>query len=137
LTVFLFERPVRFEEVDAAGIVFFGCFAGYAHEAMEAFFGELEGGYPRLILDRKVGLPAVKVEMSFVTPLRYGDVLVIETSTHRLGNKSAELCYRMRLRDGTSIAEVKHTVVSTDLAAMRSCDMPADVRATLARHVST
>jgi len=142
--VFVYERPIRFEEVDAAGIVFFGCYARYAHEAMEAFFAELDGGYPHLITGRKVGLPAVHVEMKFKAPARYGDVLRVETTVARLGNRSAVLRYQMRfasrakgtpLGDDTSVAEVLHTVVTTDLAALKSCEMPSDVRDALSSHL--
>jgi 4-hydroxybenzoyl-CoA thioesterase len=130
------ERPVRFEEVDAAGIVFFARYVAYAHEAMERFFAPLEGGYPRLVGERKIGFPAVRVETDYHAPTRYGDVLRIETTTARLGNRSATLRYRMvRAHDGVLAAVVSHTVVVSDLVALRSIDMPADVRAELVRHL--
>ena len=90
-----FDRPVKFEEVDAANIVFFARFVTYAHEAMEHFFGALRGGYAGLILERRVGFPAVHVEMAFTAPARYGDVLRIETRVARIGNRSAVFWYRM------------------------------------------
>ncbi len=131
------ERRIRFEEVDAARIVFFGHFAAYAHEAMEAFFGSLEGGYARLILERGIGLPAIRFEMRFAKPVRYGDVLSIETTTTRLGTRSADLRYRMKKQaTGDVAAEIEHTIVTTDLAAMRSTDMPTDVRAVLEAHLA-
>lgn len=132
----VFERPIKFEEVDAANIVFFARFATYAHEAMEHFFGVLHGGYAGLILERRVGLPAVHLETAFTAPARYGDVLRIETRVARIGNRSAVLWYRM-LHSGSSklVCEMKHTVVTTDLRTLTSCDMPADVRAALAEHL--
>jgi 4-hydroxybenzoyl-CoA thioesterase len=134
--VIVFERPIKFEEVDAASIVFFARFVNYAHEAMEHFFAGIEGGYSGLILARRVGLPAVHVEMSFSAPVRYGDALRIETSAARVGNRSATLHYKMfRTSDGTLSADLKHTVVTTDLTELRSCDMPADVRAALLAHL--
>ncbi len=71
-------------------------------------------------------------------PVRYGDVLSIETTTARLGSRSADLRYRMK-KQGTAevVAEIEHTIVTTDLAAMRSTDMPADVRAVLEAHLAT
>ncbi|NUQ75385.1 MAG: acyl-CoA thioesterase [Polyangiaceae bacterium] len=134
----IFERPIKFEEVDAANIVFFARFVTYAHEAMEHFFGALEGGYASLILERRVGLPAVHVDMSFSAPVRYGDTLRIETSIPQVGNRSATLRYRMiRARDGVLSAELRHKVVTTDLNALKSCVMPADVRALLLAHLES
>lgn len=131
-----FERTVLFEEVDSAQIVFFARFFGWAHEAMERFFGALEGGYPRLVNERRVGMPAVHVESTFHVPLRYGDTIRIETSVARLGRRSAVLRYRMiRKRDGALSAEVRHTVVCSDLKAIASQDMPDDVRALFEAHV--
>ena len=144
----VFERPIKFEEVDAANIVFFARFVTYAHEAMEHFFGVLDGGYAGLVLDRRVGLPAVHVDITFTAPARYGDVLRIETRVAKVGNRSAVLWYRM-FHTGPSrgslpppadagfrlVCEMKHTIVTTDLGTLTSCDMPADVRAQLLAHL--
>lgn len=130
------ERSAKFEEVDAAGIVFFGQFVTYAHEAMERFFDQVEGGYVDLITRRRIGFPAVKLSSEFHAPLRYGDGLRIETTVAHLGNRSARFRYRMKRDEGGElVAELDHTVVITDLDAMRSIDMPDDVRAALAAHV--
>jgi 4-hydroxybenzoyl-CoA thioesterase len=130
------ERAVRFEDVDAAQIVFFARFLSYAHEAMERFFAELSGGYPRLVGERRVGMPAVHVESAFHVPLRYGDTVRIETSIARLGRRSAVFRYRMfRKLDGALAAEVRHTVVCSDLSAIASREMPDDVRALFEAHV--
>ncbi len=129
-------RPIRFEEVDAAQIVFFARYLNYAHEAMEHFFSSLEGGYARLIVERQIGLPAVDVQMSFWKPMRYGDTLRIETSVARLGNRSVTLRYRMyNAATDELCAKVDHTVVTSDLSQLKSCDMPPDVRAQLEAHL--
>ncbi|MFO0760476.1 MAG: acyl-CoA thioesterase [Byssovorax sp.] len=130
-----FDRPIKFEEVDAAGIVFFARYLNYAHEAMERFFGELEGGYAHLIMGRRVGFPAVEVKIAFTSPMRYGDVLRIETRVSQLGNRSATFHYRMLHREtGALAAEIFHKVVVSDLVALKSCEMPPELRALLAAH---
>jgi 4-hydroxybenzoyl-CoA thioesterase len=130
-----FEREVRFQDVDAAGLLFFPEFLSYAHEAMERFFEPLDGGYVRLITERKVGLPAVRIQSVFHAPVRYGDRLSIETRVAALGNRSMTLAYRFRRQDGVLAAELEHTVVTTDLNALRSCEMPADVRQIAQAHL--
>ncbi|MFO0659399.1 MAG: thioesterase family protein [Polyangiaceae bacterium] len=129
-------RPIHFEEIDAAGVVFFGKFYSYTHEAMEHFFDGVEGHYAGLITKRKIGLPAVNIETRYLAPLRYGDVIRVETTTVRVGNRSATLRYRIvRTHDEVLSAEVLHTVVSSDLTEMKSCDMPEDVRRVLEAHL--
>lgn len=134
--VFTYERAVRFHEVDPAGILFFPHFSSYAHEAMERFFDPLEGGYAGLVVGRRIGLPAVRVESEFKAPLAFGDHAHVRTSVSRLGNRSFTMRYRfVRATDGVEAAMMLHTVVSTNLAAMQSCDMPADVRTVVEAHL--
>ncbi len=130
-------RKVRFEEVDPAGVVFFAHLVRYAHEAMECFFDPLDGGYVALVTKRHVGFPTVRLEVDFVAPVRYGDTLRIDTSVGRVGERSAELNYLMqRQRDGVVCVRLRHVVVISDLVCMKSCDMPADVRAHLLSHMT-
>ena len=131
-----YERPVRFQEVDPAGLLFFPHFLTYAHEAMEKLFEPLEGGYPGLVTLRRIGLPAVAVHSDFRAPVRYGDLVRVDTSVARIGNRSLTLRYVfIRVSDGIQAAEVHHTVVTTDLLEMKSCPMPDDVRRVAESHL--
>ncbi len=127
---------MAFQEVDAAGLVFFPHFLTYAHEAMEQLFFPLDGGYIELILSRRIGLPAVHVDVDYKAPLIYGESARIETSVVHLGNRSMVIRYRfVRERDETLAAVVRHTVVATDLDHKKSCPMPDDVRRVAEAHL--
>jgi 4-hydroxybenzoyl-CoA thioesterase len=132
----IYERKVSFEEVDAAQIVFFPRFLSYCHEAMEGLFDDIEGGYVRLVRDRKVGVPAVHVECDFRAPLRYGDVARIETTVEKLGRTSVSFRYAIaRASDRTAVASVLHVCAVSDLVALKAIPIPDDVRAALERHL--
>jgi 4-hydroxybenzoyl-CoA thioesterase len=136
--VLSYERPVRFQEVDPAGLLFFPHFLTYAHEAMEKLFEPLEGGYPALVTLRRIGLPAVAVHSDFRAPVRYGDLVRVETTVARIGNRSLTLRYVfVRASDNVQAAELHHTVVTTDLLEMKSCPMPDDVRRVAESHLET
>ena len=126
------ERAVRFEDVDAAGIVFFAHIFSYCHEAMEALFAPLDGGYVKLITERRLGLPAVRVAADFTAPLRYGDTAVIEVRVENVGVTSCTLAYTLtRARDGARVATVTHVCVLSDLRTLHKVKIPDDVRAVL------
>ena len=132
----VYERAVRFEEVDAAGIAFFARFFNWCHEAMERFFDGVPGGYVDLIMRRRVGFPAVHLEADWKAPLRYGDVARIETSIVKIGTTSATLRYVLtRTRDGVHAATIDHVTVSTDLDTMSKRPLPDDCRALLEQHL--
>ncbi len=127
------RRPVHFQDVDAAGIVFFACFFTYAHDAMVSLFDTVPGGYAGFINDKKLGFPAVHAEADFKAPLRFGDVATIRVTAAHIGQKSATLRFEI-LRDGATCAVVTNTVVMTDLVAMKGVALTSDVRALLEAH---
>lgn len=128
-------RPVRFEDVDAAGIVFFARFLTYGHEAMESLLAGLEGGYVHLINGRRIGMPAVHVECDFRAPLRFGDVARIEVTVPRISTRSCTYHYHfVRDADGVDVAGVTHVCAVTDLTTFKAVPVPDDVRLLLALH---
>jgi 4-hydroxybenzoyl-CoA thioesterase len=131
----VYERPVRFEDVDAAGIVFFARFLNYCHEAMEHFWGGVPGQYVGLITKRRIGFPAVHLEADFRAPLRYGDVARIEVTVPRIGTTSCTFRYRFtRVADAAVVATIDHVTVATALDSMQKLALPLDCRALLEAH---
>jgi 4-hydroxybenzoyl-CoA thioesterase len=132
---FVFVRRVRFEEIDAAGIVYFPRFFTFCHDAMEAMLEPLDGGYVGLVRDRKLGFPAVHVEADYASPLRFGDDVRVAVTVGRVGTSSVELGFELtRTDDGRPVAKIRHVVVMTDMAALKSHPLPDDVRALLETH---
>lgn len=127
--MFEYRRQIRFQEVDAAGILFFPIFLELAHEAMEAFFDQLEGCYAGLLMKRRVGLPTVKLESDFRRPLRFGDEARIQLTVSHVGTRSLRLSYAVHDDSGALSAQIEQVVVCMNLDRLESCDMPADVRA--------
>lgn len=131
----VFDRAVRFEDVDAAGIVFFARFFHYCHDAMERFFDEIPGGYVDLITKRRVGFPAVHVEADWTSPLRYGDVARIEVSVPKIGTTSCTFRYRFtRASDGAPVALIEHVTVTSSMDTLVKVPIPDDCRALLEAH---
>jgi 4-hydroxybenzoyl-CoA thioesterase len=134
--VFVYERAVRFEDVDAARIVFFPRFLAYCHEAMEAMLASLDGGYASLVVDRQIGMPAVRVEADFESPLRFGDTARIGVLVEHIGRTSCALRYEIfEKKSGMLAARVRHIVVLSDLRVVKKVPIPDDVRAVLERHL--
>ncbi len=129
---------MRFAEVDAAGIVFFARHLEFCHDALEALFASLDGGYPGLVVGRGLGIPSARVEVDYRAPLRYGDVAVIDVEVERLGRTSVTFRHTLRrARDGVECAAVRQVVVLARLDSLGSVPIPDDVRALLERHLVT
>ncbi len=132
-----FDREVAFEDVDAAGIVYFARLIGFAHGAMERLFDDVPGGYRAIVTKRGIGFPAVHVTTDFRAPIRYGDTARIATTVRKLGTTSLEVHFAMtRTSDGEPIATATHVHVCTTLSKLTKLPFPADIRQALARHVA-
>jgi 4-hydroxybenzoyl-CoA thioesterase len=148
----LYRRAVKFEEVDAAGLVFFGWFFSWCHEAMERFFDGVPGGYVGLITGRRIGFPLVHAEADWRSPLRYGDAVEIETSITHVGTSSVRFRYVFRRageearaaeapgssrheRDAAEVATIDLVTVATDLRTVTKTAIPDDCRALCEAHL--
>lgn len=128
---FRFTLPVRFADIDHAGIVYYPLYFHYFHQAFEEVFRQRFGGpaaYVALLDERRVGLPAVACEARFVRPLRYGEDVTVEVTCDRVGNRSVTLRYRALCGDALC-AEGTVTCAITDLDTFTSMPVPADLRA--------
>lgn len=126
---FVHVHRVRFDEVDAAGIVYFARFFTWCHDTMEAMLAPLEGGYTALVTKRRLGLPAVHVEADYRSPLRFGDEVLVEATVERLGTSSVALRFEMLRSPGREpVAVLRHVVSLVDLGALRARPLPDDVR---------
>ena len=66
-------HPVRFADVDAAGIVYYPRLLDYCHLTFEDFFeGAGERSYSSWIREARIGFPTVHLEVDFRRPVEYG-----------------------------------------------------------------
>lgn len=133
-----YRRRVHFEDVDAAGIVFFARYLNFCHEAMENFFADVQGGYAGMVTERRIGLPAVHIEIDYTHPLRYGNAVDIETDVTHIGRSSCTLRYRFIMADTRApIAVIRHTCVVCELHGPTKIPIPADILAVLEANRAT
>jgi len=107
---FTYATPVRFSDIDHAGIVYYPRFFHLFHLAFEELWRARIGprAYSELIDREHVGFPCVRAECDFKAPLRFGDTAEIEVSVTRLGARSITFRYRVyRAEDG---AATRHAV---------------------------
>lgn len=135
---FVHRMPVRFADVDHAGIVYYPVFFHYFHVAFEEFFRDRLGAraYVELLDRRRIGFPSVSAACDYQSPLRFGDTALVQMAAERIGGKSITFGYRV-YRDADDqverelAAEGRNTCAVVDLAAFRAIEIPADIRALL------
>jgi len=133
---FVFSTPVRFSDVDHAGIVYYPRFFHYFHLAFEELWRARMGprAYVELIDRDRIGFPAVRAECEFSAPLRFGDTAKIALSVSRMGKKSITFHYVIRRADddATLVADGRVVCAIVDLAKFIAVPAPTRVREMLA-----
>jgi 4-hydroxybenzoyl-CoA thioesterase len=90
----MYERSklIRFAHCDPAGIVFYPRYVELCNEVVEDWFAEGLGvGFAEMHQERRLGVPAVHLDVTFVAPSRIGDVLGFRLCVTDLGRTSATL----------------------------------------------
>lgn len=135
---FTYATPVRFADIDHAGIVYYPRFFHYFHLAFEELWRERMGprAYSELLDKDRVGFPAVRAECDFKGPLKFGDTAEIVISIARMGERSITFRYRVyKAADAQSerslCAEGTVICAVVDLAAFVAISVPDRIVALL------
>ena len=125
--------PVRFGQVDYAGIMFYPRFFENFHAAFEDLFGERLGvPYMSLLQERRIGFPTVSIDTRFQKPFRFGDPMRLVLDVTHIGRSSITFRYRGYHGDADEPSvEALGTVVVIDLDSFATLPIPDDVLAML------
>lgn len=129
MSVFRRVVPVRFGHVDPAGIVYFPRVHDYLHEVFEdLWYHHVGAKYHELLMERRIGFPAVHSEVHFHSPLRFGDRPEVSVTCFRLGRSSIGLHYEFRVGERLCV-DARVTAVCIDLRTMESIPLDEEFRA--------
>jgi len=125
--------PVRFGDIDHAGIAFYPSLLRLIHEAFEDAWAEALGRpYAEVCDGEHLGFPAVHLDADFTAPLRFGDRVTIAVSVPRVGTRSVTWRYELTRGDGTPAARIELTTATVDLRDFTGCPVPDWCRTLLA-----
>jgi len=118
---------VRFGDLDAAGIAYYPNLVNFLHESFEDFFtGYVGRPYPEVYAEG-IGFPTVKVEMEFVSPVRYGDRVTVQVAVERVGRSSVQIRYEGSVA-GRPVFRARNVAVVVDMKTFRPMALPAWLR---------
>ena len=121
---------VRFGDCDAAGIVFYPRYLEMFNGLVEDWFREkLDFSFSEIVTDRGWGLPTVHLEVDFLTPSVFGDVLSAVLRVTAIGTTSMNLDIVLQGPDGADRVRGKVVLVLIDRKQLRAIPIPDEVRA--------
>ncbi|HKW44858.1 MAG TPA: thioesterase family protein [Candidatus Eremiobacteraceae bacterium] len=128
---FHIDEYVRWSDIDAAGVIFYGSYVRF----FEIAEGELfrSAGFPYGVLyDRfDCWLPRVKYVCEFRSPARLDDLLRIEVWFKRVGERSMTLAFEVATSAGVRVADCEIVLVCVDRKTFQSRPLPEELRSAL------
>ncbi len=142
--VFSRDRLIRFSDCDPAGIVFYPQYFVMFNGLVEDWFNEglvfggVPVGYERTVVQRRIGLPTVHLEVDFTAPSAMGDRVRLSLGVERLGGRSLTLqlrCVGLNAdgTEGSGRVALRQVIVTTSLDTRRAVHMPTDIREAIAQ----
>lgn len=137
VTPYTREFPIRFNDIDAADIVYFPRLLHFCHCALEDFVTDRsERSYRRYVQDGIV-FPVVHVEGKFFKRVHYRDRLQVRVTCEEIRSHAFRVLYDLAVipGEGGGVPEPSARIVIAQAVARRDTfalqDVPADLRRAL------
>ena len=128
MALFSSTYPIRFSDVDHAGILYYPRFLHYFHCCFEDFFERGLGiPYNHLLDVERIGFPTVHMEVDYMKPLRFGDHVEISLGVEKIGTKSVTWAYAGHTsRDNKRVQAVQAQLVTVclDMDSFQGVELP-------------
>jgi 4-hydroxybenzoyl-CoA thioesterase len=134
MTLFSFDRELRFGDCDPSGIAYFPSYLNILNGVVEEFWASIGFSWPELITVRKIGMPTVHLTCDFSRPSIFGDRLTFGLRIGRVGRASLHLAHVVSGTDGARW-RARQILAATSLVDHHAIQWPDDVRAALEAHL--
>jgi YbgC/YbaW family acyl-CoA thioester hydrolase len=131
---FTIEERVRWGDVDAANIIFYGSYIRFFEIAETELFRAVGMPYGKIFDELDIWLPRVHLECDFHRAARMDDLLEVSIYVGRIGTTSLRLNFEVRRKteDGTIekdlMASAHFVLVSTDRKNLKPFPVPQGLR---------
>jgi YbgC/YbaW family acyl-CoA thioester hydrolase len=122
------RHPVRFQDVDTAGTIFYPRVLEYFSDAYLSFLGQGGDAIHERIANGSFRTPIVHAEADYLAPLRFGDTMTVEIVEAKVGERSFTLGFRVQRQDGAIAAVGQIVHVNIDPATLKPTPLPDDLR---------
>lgn len=126
---------VRFQDVDAGGVLFFGRIFDYCHQAYEDFIATSGTDRARYFSGGDFLVPIAHAEADYVKPIRHGEQVVVHIDVTRVGRASFRLRYRVTGSAGDLRAEASTVHAFVEMKTMKPIPIPGALRGFFQGHL--
>jgi 1,4-dihydroxy-2-naphthoyl-CoA hydrolase len=127
--------PARFQDVDAAGVLFFGRIFDYCHQAYEELIGTSGVDRTRYFAGGDFLVPIAHAEADYKKPILHGERVTITIDVTRVGRASVHLRHTVAGPEGDLRASVLTVHAFVERATMKPIPIPEPLRGFFLGHL--
>jgi len=135
---FTIEERVRWGDVDAARIIFYGAYIHFFEFAETELFREVGLDYGTMFDELKIWLPRVHLECDFHQVARLDYLLEVSVYVGRFGTKSMKLNFEVRRKGTEELVATAHFVLAAvNQDTFETVPVPSELREKLAPYTAS
>src|ERR671932_2271284 len=134
---FCIEERVRWGDVDAARIIFYGAYIRFFEIAETELFRAVGLSYGRMFDELDIWLPRAHLECDFRRAAQLDDLLEVAVFVGRVGTKSLRLNFEVRRKgEEALVAEAHFILVAVRRDTFETVPVPEELKRRLAPYTS-
>ncbi len=123
---FIYNRTVRFQDTDAAGVVYFANVLGICHETYEESLEASSINIKNFFINPSVAFPIVHTSVDFLRPMFVGDKLLISLIPQKIGVEKFEITYEITVGE-VIVAKAITRHVCIDVSTRSKQELPDEI----------
>jgi len=133
-SAFAGERAIRFQDVDAAGIIFYPRLLEYCHDTLVDFYAAAGAPLHENLRAPTWLAPIRHAEADYFKPLRFGDRIEVAIVAAVLADSEVALGFRIARSEGGEVCAVVQSVHTfVEPRTFQRCPVPEPLRAAFLR----
>ncbi len=126
---FTHHRTVRFQDTDAAGVVYFANVLAMCHEAYEASLAASGMNLQLFFTNPALAIPITHARVDFRRPMFCGDALLIHLTPQQISENQFEIAYQILAAspEGQNLAKAITRHVCIEPSTRTKIQLPASI----------
>lgn len=125
---FIYTHTVRFQDTDAAGVVYFANVLAMCHGAYEESLAASGINLRSFFTNSTVAIPIVHASVDFFRPLFCGDKIFIHLTPQYMGDNYFEIAYQILAADEQHVAKAITEHVCINPTSRNREELPSEMK---------
>ncbi|MGD1908912.1 MAG: acyl-CoA thioesterase [Leptolyngbyaceae cyanobacterium] len=131
---FVYHRTIRFQDTDAAGVVYFANVLSICHEAYEAALADAGIELQAFFGKGEIAVPIVHADIDFRQPFHCGDRIAVHLTATAMDEHRFAVQYEIIGSTKRSAATAQTIHICINVSARCRCPLPQALQGWLALH---